>query len=414
MEEYVGKISEEEKFQSLKQFFELDLDIKGKIVELALSLRFVNDEDSKIEYLDSVYKTMDEFRKEFIDIFKSLGMEKNIDALNNFFNRFNEECVYKSNNPNALYRDLLSNMRMGFIEEVKGQTGYSYGGNLDLMISKSKTINELLHCIHSHIVNNGEILQSMPSINSKINTKDYPITLYGEDTELARKIFEEFPLELDVDETTIVSIEDKILMMVRGVGHELTIDIEPSVDGKYMVEYFVPKICNEEMVRSLKGINEDSITNNGAVGQFETTLEELTGELYDFISKVPDDFDMELDEDSPSTIKEDRGYQLEDNNNAAQETRNKTLKQKFFEWIMGTSLYNNKIIRKWVAKSLQKQLLSEGTENKITSTDNISKKTEAIPGIRKEDGKPYTIETPQIEQQKDTNTRSKGENENEI
>lgn len=405
MEEYNDEKQKEMRFESLKHFFVLDMEVKQKLIELNPRGKNIYDEERKIEYLDSIYNTTKEIKQEFIEIFKGLGMEKSIDALNHFFDIFNIECVYNINNPINLNEELLSKIRREFIEEVKNQTGYSYGGNLEEIISKAKTLNELLHCIHSYIVNNGEILQSMPRINNKINTKNYPITLYGEDTELARKIFEEFPLELDVNETTIVSLEDRVLMMVRGVGHELTIEVEPSVEGKCMIRYFVPKICNEEMVRNLKGINKASITKNGAVGVFETTLEDLTSELFDFISKVPDDNFL-------NNIKGDSIYQLNDNN-TIQEYKNKTLTQKFFEWIMGTSLFNNRIIRRWVSKLVQKHLLAEGTENDLTNSDNITRKTDSIPGIKQEDGKPYLIETPLSESKKDLKEGENGEIEND-
>ena len=373
---------EQKRLESLIDFFALDAEIKRKIAKLYPEEQASNDIDSKIDYYDEIFRTTNEFKEGFIKVFKGLGMERCIEELNQFFESLNKAGIYKINNPKLLYNDVVSNIRREFLEKVKEQTGYSGGGNLEELISKAKTINELLHCIHSHIVNNGELLQSMPSIRSKTNISNYSITLYGKENDLARKIFDDFPFELNTQETTIVSLDDRVLMMVRGVGHELTIEIEPSIEGKCMFRYFVPKICNEEMIMRLKGI--DRITTNGVVGQFEITLNELTSELYDFISKVPDDSKRVLDENPPNSIINDIGDQF-----TVKGTENKALQQRLVEWIMGTPVYKIGIIRRWVAKSIQNQLLTEGTENKPCKMPQ-----EAIPGIRKEDGTPYPIEYP--------------------
>lgn len=64
-------------------------------------------------------------------------------------------------------------------------------------------------------------------------------------------------------------MEDRTLMMIRDRGHALTIDIDSLEKDNVVVNYFVPKICNKEMVKALPGINPSSITKNGAVGTFD-------------------------------------------------------------------------------------------------------------------------------------------------
>lgn len=80
-------------------------------------------------------------------------------------------------------------------------------------------------------------------------------------------------------------------MMVRDRGHALSIEIEKEND-KYYVKYFIPKICNIDMVNSLKGVNKVTRDSKYTVGVFETDLERLPFEIINFISKVPMDNHM--------------------------------------------------------------------------------------------------------------------------
>lgn len=109
----------------------------------------------------------------------------------------------------------------------------------------------------------------MPIIGTKKNEFSYNIVLYGEENKISQEIFEKFPKDLDVGDTDIVSMEDRTLMMIRDRGHALTIDIDSLEKDNVVVNYFVPKICNKEMVKALPGINSSSITKNGAVGTFD-------------------------------------------------------------------------------------------------------------------------------------------------
>ena len=88
-------------------------------------------------------------------------------------------------------------------------------------------------------------------------------------------------------------VDKKLIMMVRDRGHALTIEITLNAKGARM-EYFIPKICNVRMVNDLPGLFNPVDKNSvGATGAIETSLEELPSTLYDFISRVPMDHDME-------------------------------------------------------------------------------------------------------------------------
>lgn len=215
------------------------------------------------------------------------------------FDKAREEFLVSRYEPGViqkLYRKQFSDMSPKLIEDVKG-TFIGYAGSrrkIGNLIGMSGSINEILHVMHSYITNNEGMLQELPVIAVKENRGKYPITLYGEETELSKKLFEEFPVELDCGWTEIVSMQDKILMMVRDRGHALTIDVDVAKDDDILVRYFVPKLCNRDMIEALPGVNAKSISENGATGLFQTSKEELSKALVDFIGKVPTDADIEF------------------------------------------------------------------------------------------------------------------------
>ena len=300
--ENIKNVSQEETqrkrmYEALKKFFKTDMQIKEAMSKLAPSE--LDNKENGIEYTDKMYKFFQVTEKQLFSIIQDFRLGQNVSqAVREFFDK-NQEKFLKTayNNPNIqdLYRNQVSNMNEKLIEEVKySLIGYvpSRQENLSELISKSKTVNELLHVIHSYIVNNENIMESMPIIDSKSNgVSGDKMTLYGEPTELSQKLFNEIPEDLDCGITDIISMQDRILMMIRDRGHALTIDIDNTDEkGNILVKYFVPKLCNEEMIKKLPGVGK--ISPNGASGMFACKKEELSKDLFGFIDKVPTDADI--------------------------------------------------------------------------------------------------------------------------
>jgi len=166
--------------------------------------------------------------------------------------------------------------------------GYKIFRGVDL--SKAKSLNEILHVVHQTIVNNEKNLSNLPKIDEKTNDNGASITLYGNLNELSSIIFNQFPQELSCGITDIVSLNNSVIMMVRDRGHALSIEIEKEND-KYYVKYFIPKINNIDMVNELKGVRKVNEDSKFTTGIFETSIEALSYNLTNFISKVPTDFD---------------------------------------------------------------------------------------------------------------------------
>jgi hypothetical protein len=200
-------------------------------------------------------------------------------------------CGYDFNKLSNFYNIFFANMSEELINNVgENCVGYSLFNSINL--NSAKSINEILHVIHQTIINNQNILQSLPKLSEKNNYENSAITLYGKENESARNIFKKFPKELSCGCTDIVSLSnDRIIMMIRDRGHALSIEIEKE-NNMYYVRYFIPKICNIDMVNELKGVNKVNKESQYTVGVFETSLEKLPFEIIDFISKVPMDKDM--------------------------------------------------------------------------------------------------------------------------
>lgn len=321
--------------EAMKEFFERDMKIKGTLMSLAPTEADDYDELSRMEYVDKLEKGLDSLEYDTLASIKKFGFgeELNNTIREYFANKKKSMAVgkYEAGICQKIYNSEFASMSENFIEEVKeGFVGYAFFSNpskLPGFVKKAKTVNELLHSIHSSIVNNDEILESMPQMGTKRNTIEEPITLYGEENEVAEKIFKEFPLEMDCGITDIVSLKNKVLMMIRDRGHALTIDMDTTNPKEVEVKYFVPKLCNEEMIRKLPGINESSITKSGASGFFVSDKDKITKDLFDFIEKVPTDGDMVFDKtiyeinekslslESDKNIDEEKTSNIESENN---------------------------------------------------------------------------------------------------
>lgn len=312
--------------EAMKEFFERDMKIKETLMTLAPTEADDYDELSRMEYVDKLEKGLDSLEYDTLASIKKFGFgeELNNTIREYFANKKKSMAVgkYEAGICQKIYNLEFASMSENFVEEVKeGFVGYARFSNQSKFVRKAKTVNELLHSLHSSIVNNDEILESMPQIGTKRNTIEEPITLYGEENEVAEKIFKEFPLEMGCGITDIVSLKNKVLMMIRDRGHALTIDMDTTNLKEVEVKYFVPKLCNEEMIRKLPGINESSITKSGASGFFVSDKEKITKDLFNFIEKVPTDGDMVFDKviyeinEKPLSLESDKNVNEERTSN---------------------------------------------------------------------------------------------------
>lgn len=292
--EKVGNNKKLEEFEKFVNFFKRDAAIKKTLVGLAPT---EDDYYDPVSYQDRLYKGFEDIsfdlRAIMQDYHQSDELEKRLESI--------KIGVIHSSGYEELkdtYREDFADMRSSFVDDVKKETvGYYLWRNPYSLDKKAKSINEILHLIHSSIVNNENILQSLPVLASK---DDGEVKLYGTektDSLVAREIFE---LIKGVDASStidIVSLKDRILMMVRDRGHALTMDIQKDPDGKYYANYFIPKICNVEKVNQLPGVNKVTVedrdqTKDATTGTFAIGSENVARSVVGFIDTVPTDDDI--------------------------------------------------------------------------------------------------------------------------
>lgn len=287
-----------ENYENLDKFFKIDLKIKDLILKNRPNEK-TYDTSGAIKYVDNLIKELDTIKDYFFWVIDTYNMSPYLkDVINNSFNEYNEKLLnsnYDYDKLTRIYQECILKMTVGLEKELqKNLFGYNINRKEVKSFEKCKTINDYLHAFHFYIVNNEKIFHSMPIIDRKINKDDEPIILFGKENDLSRDLFNKYPVELGTGEVDILSFDDHLLMMIRDVGHALSVDSTIENDN-IRVSYFVPKSCNIEKVNKLKGVTKlDPLTSDmfsPTNGEFVCKKEDFTSEMIDFISNVPTDID---------------------------------------------------------------------------------------------------------------------------
>lgn len=287
-----------ENYEKLDKFFKIDLKIKDLILKTRPNEK-TYDTSGAIKYVDNLIKELDTIKDYFFWIIDTYNMTPYLkDVINNSFNEYNEKLLnsnYDYDRLTRIYEECILKMTSGLDKELqKNLFGYNINRKEVESFEKCKAINDYLHAFHFYIVNNEKILHSMPIIDRKINKDDEPIILFGKENDLSRDLFNKYPVKLGTGEVDILSFDDHLLMMIRDVGHALSVDSTIENDN-IRVSYFVPKSCNIEKVNKLKGVTKlDPLTSDmfsPTNGEFVCKKEDFTNEIIDFISNVPTDID---------------------------------------------------------------------------------------------------------------------------
>ena len=287
-----------ENYEKLDKFFKIDLKIKDLILKTKPNEK-IYDTSGAIKYVDNLIKELDTIKDYFFWIIDTYNMTPYLkDVINNSFNEYNEKLLnsnYDYDKLTRIYQECILKMTVGLEKELqKNLFGYNINRKEVKSFEKCKTINDYLHAFHFYIVNNEKIFHSMPIIDRKINKDDEPIILFGKENDLSRDLFNKYPVELGTGEVDILSFDDHLLMMIRDIGHALSVDSTIENDN-IRVSYFVPKSCNIEKVNKLKGVTKlDPLTSDmfsPTNGEFVCKKEDFTSEMIDFISNVPTDID---------------------------------------------------------------------------------------------------------------------------
>ena len=286
---------ERDNLKNMERFCKYNIEIKNILYNIMPNETDKYNKETITEYSDKLFKAINDIEYYTNVILNNFDFSENEKS---YFNKFIKalkseliNCRYDYNRLKQFYEVCFSNMDEKLVDkvgtEIKG--GYLFSG---VALSEAKSINEMLHIIHQTIINNENNYRNLPIINQKQNFEGNNVTLYGKDSSLAQNVFNLIPYNLSSDYVEIMCLsDDQIIMMIRDVGHALTIEIEKEKD-KYYVKYFIPKICNVNMINNLKGVKKVTKDSKYTVGIFDSTFEKLPFELIDFISRVPTDKDM--------------------------------------------------------------------------------------------------------------------------
>lgn len=285
----------QENLENMQKFFKYNIEIKNILYNTTPKETDKYNKETIMEYSDKLFQALNDIEyyiNVILDNFDFLENEKNY--FNNFIKALKDELIksgYDFNKLSIFYESCFSNMKEELVNKVGNEIkGGGYLGGVSL--NEAKSINEILHIIHQTIINNENNFRNLPIVSQKQNYEGNNITLYGKNSEISQLVFNSIPFALSSDYVEIMSInDDRVILMIRDIGHALSIEIEKEND-KYFIRYFIPKICNIDMVNNLKGVKKVKKGDNYTVGVFETSLEKLPFDLVDFISKVPSDIDM--------------------------------------------------------------------------------------------------------------------------
>ena len=282
----------EENLEKIELFFDYNMKIKRLMYDVAFKDEYAYNQESLVEYGDKLFKALDAIEAYLLKILLLFKYdEQSINSLKERFAKYRDDFINVQDKVVELKKQYIKNisdMSKEFITSVNENfMGYYLFSGMDVL--EAKSINEYLHFLHASIVNNEEIYHRMPEIEYRGEDENQSLHLYGKKDNTAYDIFNNFPIK-DV-RTDILSLSDRILIMVRDLGHALMIEITFE-NEKAIVNYFIPKVCNYLMVNELKGVTEVTKDSKFAKGSFEVEKELLKEPLFDFLIKVPRDNDM--------------------------------------------------------------------------------------------------------------------------
>lgn len=279
-----------EKLENAKKFLDIHNAVHNKLSALAP----LNIEENPYEnqrYINVLYKETIILRKMFFSLIDFLELNCLQNYVENLFDNICLQidcCSYSKMSIQGLYFNYYSNISETFVDKVnRNCIGYFVNVNVFEIMRSCSTLNELILFLHSYF-QNCYALDTLPLIATKNNFINEKISLYGENTPLGAKFFDQFPQDLDCGVTTIVAFSDSLYVIIRDRGHALSLTITKEQE-KIFVKYFIPKLINLDMIRNLKGIS--NLTDNWAQGVFEGSI----NEIFEFIQNVPTDEDMLCD-----------------------------------------------------------------------------------------------------------------------
>lgn len=308
---------------NMENFFELDVEVKTLLSKLAHGENKVD--VNLIDYSDRLWKALPRVESRLKRICEIYNIDSDVvETIEKCFKNYEgiiANAKYTDEGLRQVYNECYGKINQDTLDlihdKLKGDT-YWDSSVLKSIIHEDMSANEILHALHSYIINNKPIMDSIEDISSHTlsNVKDV-ISLKGEQNKLANEMYqkliatnEAIPKELSsicVGSTDIISVSsDKIIIMVRDKGHCLTIECNLQANGQWGVSYFIPKTISEDKVIKLKGITGYHRGDEYASGSFVTDAEDLADDITKLINDMPTDSHImyEGKKEIPPTVSE--------------------------------------------------------------------------------------------------------------
>ena len=164
-------MGDQENFQKLKHFFEADALLKKEMYDIAPPGIFQYfDEEKYCENVDASLKYMFTELKRIVkdffgvnSVFYLKTQQLEVDVRHEFY-----KCGYDKKKLRDFYNNFVSYLHPEFVDLVKKScVGYIVDFRKMDPMDKFSTVNELLHYLHSYVMNSDGVLQSIPLIAEK-------------------------------------------------------------------------------------------------------------------------------------------------------------------------------------------------------------------------------------------------------
>ncbi|MBR2587820.1 MAG: hypothetical protein IKD77_01270 [Bacilli bacterium] len=284
--------------QQVDQFFKIDAEIKDLLYNSAPNVT-----EDPVECSDRMWKLVSKIESKFKRLCDTLGFDYNMikPSIENAKKQI-MEANYSYQDFARIYNECFAKITDSTLKSIGENVNiHAPGAGILQLINGEKSFNEILHILHSTVLNSNEMLRSISEIETYVcpgGNINFSVSLRGQANENARDIFNTFvkyckkipPKYQSFGYTDFIAIDDKkILFQVRDAGHCTTGEIIKQDDGQFGVSYIIPKITNDEMVSKVKGINGFTKGDIYAVGTFLTSSESLAEDISELIMSIPGD-----------------------------------------------------------------------------------------------------------------------------
>jgi len=320
-----------ETLQKFQHFFDLDIALKQKLVDLAPPLNLSEEETFK--YSDKLYKSLNSIEKQLIDIANTFGFGDSVNQIiQTSISGYKDKIAqtdYSINDLSRLYNECFAMMGEKTLDTIR-ENVFPYSSiytdydaeiqklidtgaeqwaiddeiwmkdnsvNLSTLISKCSSVNEILHTFHDYITYDNELLKTISTRKQKSNDDGYLVSLRGNENQIAEQIFQEYDISTSSGDVEVIGFdENNALLMCRDRGHALTIEIQKKNCNEVGIYYFIPKMGTGDLILNydnlgFKGINSKK-DSSFIIGSFVSNYELAATEIMNIIKLTPTDKKM--------------------------------------------------------------------------------------------------------------------------